>query len=153
MSHAYGPAVEVPGWIAGLCDPGTAAQCLSELYGSITHQGSRHAVVRPFAGGCGLDRSVVDRAGVVFLIGFCAMGYSGDWLDWRNQRRVQAGSYERASWNAVVAERGRLRSCWLILTALATAALTVLGWHSGLLARRQAPDGSAAGAERQQAKT
>jgi hypothetical protein len=43
VSHAYGPAIEVPGWIAGLRDPGAAVQCLSELYSSITHQGSRHS--------------------------------------------------------------------------------------------------------------
>ena len=87
VSHAYGPAVAVPGWIAGLRDPGTAAQCLGELYGSITHQGSRYSATPlcvPLLVDAALDRSVVDRAGMVFLIGFCAVGYSGDWLDWRN---------------------------------------------------------------------
>jgi hypothetical protein len=43
VAHAYGPAVEVPGWISGLRDPSIAADCLSELYGSITHQGTRYS--------------------------------------------------------------------------------------------------------------
>jgi len=50
VSHAYGPALEVPDWIAGLRDPGTAEQCLGELYGSITHQGSRWRDVRTIGG-------------------------------------------------------------------------------------------------------
>ena len=132
VSHAYGPAVEVPGWIAGLRDPGTAAQCLSELYGSITHQGSRYSATPlcvPLLVDAALDRSVVDRAGVVFLAGFCAVGYSRDWLDWRNQRRVQTGPFERASWDAVVAEHGRLRELLADLDrSVAAAALTVLAW-------------------------
>ena len=132
VSHAYGQALEVPGWIAGLRDPETAAQCLSELYGSITHQGSRYSVTPlcvPLLVDAALDRLVVDRAGVVFLIGFCATGYSGDWLDWRNQRRAQAGSYERASWDAVVAGHRRLRQLLADPDrSVAAAALTVLAW-------------------------
>ena len=132
VSHAYGPAVEVPGWIAGLRDPSTAAQCLGELSGSITHQGSRYSATPlcvPLLVDAALDRAVVDRAGVVFLIGFCAMGYSGDWLDWRNQRRVQTGPCERASWDAAVAEHGRLRKLLADLDrSVAAAALTVLAW-------------------------
>lgn len=65
VSHAYGPAVEVPGWISSLRDPGTAEQCLSELYGSITHQGSRYSATPlcvPLLVDAALDRSVVDRA-------------------------------------------------------------------------------------------
>jgi hypothetical protein len=115
-----------------LRDPGTAAQCLSELYGSITHQGSRYSATPlcvPLLVDAALDRSVVDRAGVVFLIGFCAMGYSGDGLDWRNQRRVQTGPHERASWDAVVAEHGRLRELLADPDrSAAAAALTVLAW-------------------------
>ena len=64
VSHAYGPAVEVPGWISGLRDRGTAEQCLSELYGSITHQGSRYSATPlcvPLLVDAALDRSVVDR--------------------------------------------------------------------------------------------
>jgi hypothetical protein len=132
VSHAFGPAVEVPGWIAGLRDPGTAAQCLGELCGSITHQGSRYSATPlcvPLLVDAALDRSVVDRAGVVFLIGFCAMGYSGDWLDWRSQRRRQTGQYERASWDAVVGEHGRLRDLLADTDrSVAAAALTVLAW-------------------------
>jgi len=58
VSHAYGPAVEVAGWIAGLRDPGTAAQCLSELYGSITH--GAHV----FAGPGSATGQLLDEAGV-----------------------------------------------------------------------------------------
>jgi hypothetical protein len=132
VSHAYGPAVDAPAWIAGLRDRGAASQCLDELYGSITHQGSRYdatPVCVPLLVDAALDRSVVDRAGVIFLIDFCAMGYTGDWLDWRNQRRIQTGPYERASWDAVVAEHGRLRE--LLADgdrSVAAAALTALAW-------------------------
>jgi hypothetical protein len=100
--------------------------------GSITHQGSRYdatPVSVPLLVEAALDRSVVDRAGVIFLIGFCATGYTGDWLDWRNQRRIQTGPYKRASWDAVVAEHGRLRE--LLADAdrsVDAAALTVLAW-------------------------
>ena len=132
VSHAYGPADQVPGWIEGLRDRGTAAQCLSELYGSIAHQGSRYSATPPSVPllvDVALDRSVADRAGVVFLIGFCAMGYSGDWLDWRSQRRRQTGPYERASWDAVVADHGRLRELLADPDrSVAAAALTVLAW-------------------------
>ena len=135
VSHAYGPAAEVPGWIAGLRDAPTAAQCLAELYGSITYQGSRYSATPPCVPllvDVALDRSVVNRADVVFLIGFCAMGYSGDWLDWRNQRRVQAGPYERASWDAVVAEHRRLQELLADPDrSVVAAALTVLAWTGG----------------------
>jgi hypothetical protein len=122
----------VPGWIAGLRDRGTAAQCLAELHGSITHQGSRYSATPlcvPLLVDAALDRSVAGRAGVVFLIGFCAMGYWGDWLDWRNQRRRQTGPCERASWDAVVAGHGRLRELLADPDrSVAAAALSVLAW-------------------------
>jgi hypothetical protein len=149
VSHAYGPAVNVPAWIAGLRDPATAAQCQDKLYGSITHQGSRYdatPVCVPLLVDAALNRSVVGRAGVVFLIGFCATGYWGDWLDWRTQRRLQTGPYERASWDAVAAEHRRLRD--LLADAdrsVAAAALTVLAWTGDRSDRVLAAIAAAAG--------
>jgi hypothetical protein len=110
---------------------GTATQCLSELYGSITHQVSRYSATPlyvPLLVDAALDQSVVNRAGVVFLIGFCAMGYSRDRLDWRNQRHVQTGPFERTSWDAVVAEHKRLRVLLADLDRSVAAAMTVLAW-------------------------
>jgi len=132
VTHAFGPADDVPGWISGLRDPVTAAECLGELYGSIAHQGTRYSATAPcvpYLVEAARDRAVMDRGGVVFLVHFCAMGYSGDWLDWRSQRDLQVGPHERAAWDAVVAEHARLRG--LLADSdrgLVGAALTVLAW-------------------------
>src|SRR5215471_2475683 len=112
VTHAYGPAVDVPRWISGLRDPATAVECLGNLYGSITHQGGRFSATAPSVPHlveAARDRSVVDRVGVVFLIQFCATGYSGHSLDWQSQRDLQVGRHERAAWDAVAAEHHRLR--------------------------------------------
>jgi hypothetical protein len=132
VAHAYGPATEVPAWITGLRDPARAAECLRELYGSITHQGTRYSATPlcvPLLVEAAQDRAVADRVGVLFLIQFCAMGYFGDSLAWEHQRDLQADRYERSSWNAVAAEHERLRE---LLSdsdrAVVGAALTVLAW-------------------------
>ena len=132
VAHAYGPAVDVPGWITGLRDPASAAECLDELYGSITHQGTRYSATPlciPLLVEAARDRTVRDRVGVLFLIQFCATGFFFDSLAWEHQRDLQVGPYERSSWNAVAAEREHLRE---LLTdsdrAVVGAALTVLAW-------------------------
>jgi hypothetical protein len=132
VRHAYGPAVDVPGWIGDLRVPDKAAESLDALYGSITHQGTRYsatAVSVPYLAEAALDRTVPDRAGVIFLIEFCATGNAGDYLDWRRQRGRQAGPHERASWDAVVAEHGRLRGLLADSDrAVAGAVLRLLAW-------------------------
>lgn len=79
LEHAYGSVADVPGWwVAGLWDPSTAADCLGELYGSITHQGSRYSATSaavPFLVEHALDWRVPDRTGIVGMVQFCAMGY------------------------------------------------------------------------------
>lgn len=132
VTHAFGPAVDVPGWITGLRDPALAAECLGELYGSISHQGTRYSATAPcipYLVEAARDRSVADRVSVVFLIQFCAMGYSGDSLDWQSQRDLQVGRHERAAWDAVVAGHEHLRE---LLDepdrGLVGAALTLLAW-------------------------
>lgn len=132
VTHAYGPAVKVPGWISGLRDPGIAANCLSELYGSITHQGTRYSatpVAIPYLIEAARDPAVLDRTGVIFLIQFCATGNSGNCLDWRCQRDLQTTPHEQASWDAVTAGHQRLHG---LLTdpdrAVAGAALALLAW-------------------------
>jgi HEAT repeat protein len=132
VTHAYGPAVEVPGWISGLRDPGIAANCLSELYGSITHQGTRYSATPlaiPALIEAVRDPAVPDRAGVISLIQFCATGNLGDCLDWRCQRDLQASPHEQASWDAVAAGRERLRGLLADPDrAVAGAALALLAW-------------------------
>jgi hypothetical protein len=132
VSHAYGPAVEVPSWIRGLNDPFLASECLNELYGSITHQGTRYSATAPcvpFLVAAAADPGVIDRVGVLFLIQFCAIGYSGDQLDWRHQRDLQSDEWQQSSWRAVVAEHGRLADLLADSDrSVAAAALTVLAW-------------------------
>ena len=149
VAHAYGPAVEVPGWISGLRDPSIAASCLSELYGSITHQGTRYSATPlaiPYLIEAAHDPAVPDRAGVIFLIQFCATGNSGDCLDWRCQRDLQTSPHERASWDAVAAGHERLHGLLADPDrAVAGAALTLLAWTGDasnrvLTAIRQALD-------------
>ncbi len=131
LSHAYGPATEIPGWLRGLRGD-EAKNCLSELYGSITHQGTRYSATPacvPFLVEAALDHTVQDRVGVIFLIQFCAMGYLGDRLDWTHQRSLQRADHERRSWRAVVDQHPRLRA--LLEDAdrsVARSALTVLAW-------------------------
>jgi len=131
LRHAYGPADDVPDRIRGLRGP-DARECLSWLYGSITHQGTRYTSTAwcvPFLVDAAFDRDVEDRSGVIFLVQFCALGYSGDVLDWPRQRDSQIPPEERAAWDAVVAEHPRLR---LLLAdsdpRVASAALTTLAW-------------------------
>lgn len=132
VTHAYGPAVEVPGWIAGLRDPATAAECLDELYGSIVHQGTRYSATPlciPPLIEAALDQAVPDRVGVLFLVQFCATGYLGDHLDWRRQRSRQRDTDERAAWDAVAGSRDRLRELLADPDrAVAGAAMIVLAW-------------------------
>lgn len=131
LNHAYGPADDVPDLIRGLRGP-DAGESLSTLYGSITHQGTRYsssAWCVPFLADAALDPDVLDRPGIIFLILFCAVGFTGDDLDWARQRDLQVAPDERAAWDAVVAEHRRLR---LLLAdsdpRVAGAALIALSW-------------------------
>jgi hypothetical protein len=132
VEHAFGPATEVPGWLRGLRAPAHTAECLGGLYGYIAHQGSRYtatAAAIPYLIDAALDPATPDRAGIVYLIQHCAVGFTQDRLDWRYQRDRQADGPERAAWDAVVAGHARLRA---LLDdpdhAAAAAALMALAW-------------------------
>jgi hypothetical protein len=49
LTHAYGPADDVPGLLRGLraSDPAVAEQALKDLYASVTHQGTRYPATAP----------------------------------------------------------------------------------------------------------
>jgi hypothetical protein len=124
----------VPGWIMGLRDPdpATADEYLAMLWAYIVAQGSRYVITPlciPLLVEAARDQAVQDRAGVVFLIKFCATGIPGSSLSWEQQRDLDDSDYGRASWNAVAAEHEHLRE---LLTdpdrVVAGAALAVLAW-------------------------
>jgi hypothetical protein len=132
LSHAYGPATDVPNMVERLRDPTTVAAGLDELWSSIVHQGSRcsaTAATVPLLVDVALDPGVVDRAGVLMLVTSCATGNLGDGFGWQAQRDLQHTEEERAAWRAVAAEHARLRA---LLDepdrAVARAALGALVW-------------------------
>jgi hypothetical protein len=113
LRHAYGAADDVPELIRGLRGGRRrASRCLDELYGSITHQGSRDsatAAAIPFLVDVAMDTRVEVRTEVLALVTFAAIGFTGEVLDWQAQRDLQAAGDERAAWDAVAAEQGSLR--------------------------------------------
>ncbi|WP_203744201.1 HEAT repeat domain-containing protein [Catellatospora bangladeshensis] len=85
LSHAYGPAGDVPALIKLLtsADAETRDQARYGLYGNIFHQGTRyeasaHAV--PFLVELTLEPSIPDRAEIVLLLTGLAIGYPHDYM-------------------------------------------------------------------------
>ncbi|HEY0699600.1 MAG TPA: hypothetical protein VGD43_17520 [Micromonospora sp.] len=85
LSHAYGPATDVPDQIRALRspDPETRRQARWELYGNIFHQGTRyeataHAV--PFLLELLAEPATPDRADLLQLLVSIAIGYDESWL-------------------------------------------------------------------------
>lgn len=132
LEHAYGPARQVPDWLRGLGDPSRASRCLDELFGSITHQGTRYSATAsaiPFLVDTAVDPANPNRALVLGLVHFAGNGFVGDHLDWQRQRDEQADPDERACWEAVRLEQERLRP--LLVDSdpeVAQVALSVLAW-------------------------
>lgn len=85
LSHAYGPAADVPESIRGLASADTERREKASwtLYGNIFHQGSRyeatpHAV--PFLLAMAADPDMPDRPGIVRMLGALAIGYDESYL-------------------------------------------------------------------------
>jgi HEAT repeat protein len=79
LSHAYGPADDVPELLRGLtdADPVVRADAIDELYGNIWHQGtvySSTAYAVPFLARIAADRSVLGRASVLGLLASISAG-------------------------------------------------------------------------------
>lgn len=79
LSHAYGPADDVPELLRGLtdADPEVRADAIDELYGNIWHQGtvySSTAYAVPFLARIVADRSVANRASVLGLLASISAG-------------------------------------------------------------------------------
>ncbi|MET8832347.1 hypothetical protein ABZV78_00295 [Micromonospora sp. NPDC004540] len=101
LSHAYGPAEDVPGQLRALAsaDPGDRARARYELYGNIFHQGSRYeatAYAVPFLLELLADPGTGEPAELLELLVAIAIGYDESWLpdglpvaEWR--RRAAGG--------------------------------------------------------------
>jgi hypothetical protein len=85
LTHAYGPAGDVPGQLAGLrsSDPGRRDRALHHLYGSIFHQGSRFeatAYAIPFLLALAADPDTAQRDELVMLLAALAVGFDNEHL-------------------------------------------------------------------------
>ncbi|MFC0527438.1 HEAT repeat domain-containing protein [Phytohabitans kaempferiae] len=85
ITHAYGPATDVPDMIRDLCaaDPDQREKARWHLYGTIFHQGTRyeataHAV--PFLLEVLADPEAPDKGELVLLLTAIAIGYDAYWL-------------------------------------------------------------------------
>ena len=130
LSHAYGPAGDVPGLLRTLISesPGERQRALHALYGNIFHQGSRyeataHAV--PFLARLAVDRQTPQRDEIVHMLVAVAIGYDEAFLPagidiaaWRagiermrsadpEQRRRELGAWVEAAQSE---EERRVRS-------------------------------------------
>jgi hypothetical protein len=81
LTHAFGPAVDVPGWLRGLIDPDPErrACALDALSNAIWHQGTVYAAsphVVPFLGRMLRAADTPDRRLPAFLLGLLADGSS-----------------------------------------------------------------------------
>ncbi|MFG2056531.1 HEAT repeat domain-containing protein [Micromonospora sp. NPDC048930] len=85
LSHAYGPADDVPDQIRALAsaDPETRARARYELYGNIFHQGSRYeasAYAVPFLLELLADPTTPEPTELLALLVSIAIGYDENWL-------------------------------------------------------------------------
>ncbi|WP_201300721.1 HEAT repeat domain-containing protein [Streptomyces sp. HF10] len=100
LTHAYGPADDVPGLLRALCSPDEEQrhQALGALYGNIFHQGSRYpatAAAVPFLIRMAADPALPDRAVCLQLLAALAIGYDEAQLP---------GGIAIAEWRAAVEE-------------------------------------------------
>ncbi|OIK23665.1 hypothetical protein VT52_031345 [Streptomyces malaysiense] len=100
LTHAYGPADDVPGLLRALCSPDAEQrhQALDALYGNIFHQGSRYpatAAAVPFLVRMAADPALPGRAVCLELLAALAVGY--------DEARLPGG-VAVAEWRAAVAE-------------------------------------------------
>ncbi|MFJ2841490.1 HEAT repeat domain-containing protein [Streptomyces griseofuscus] len=117
LTHAYGPADDVPGLLGALCSPDEERRrnALYELYGNIFHQGSRYpatAAAVPFLVRMAADPQLPDRAGCLQLLAALAIGYDEAHLpggiaitEWRSaveEVRAQDPEAIRAEYDAWV---------------------------------------------------
>jgi hypothetical protein len=82
LTHAYGPADDVPVLLRGLraSDPAVAEQALKDLYASITHQGTRYpatAPAVPFLAELATAPDTPNRHHILLLLAYAAVGT--DW--------------------------------------------------------------------------
>lgn len=85
VSHAWGPATDIPGLLAALRSPHThvRATALGDLYNKLRHQGTLYpaaAVTAPFLLELAADPGLPDRHRVVALVARLAVGYDEEWL-------------------------------------------------------------------------
>ncbi len=117
LTHAYGPADDLPGLLRDLCSPDARQRhkALHELYGNIFHQGSRYpatAAAVPFLARMAADPALPDRAALLELLAALAIGYDEAHLpggvavaDWRaeaEKARAQDPTAVRAEYDAWV---------------------------------------------------
>ncbi|MBO4209378.1 hypothetical protein [Micromonospora echinofusca] len=85
LTHAYGPADDVPGQLRRLrsTDPQDRRRALGELYANIFHQGTRYeatAYAVPFLLELLADPATPDPAALIELLVAVAIGYDETWL-------------------------------------------------------------------------
>ncbi|MGI5493236.1 HEAT repeat domain-containing protein [Microtetraspora malaysiensis] len=85
LSHAYGPANDVPGLLKALRSEShdERERAVHELYGNIFHQGSRYqatAYAVPFLARLAVDPATPDRQEIVHLLASVAIGYDEAYL-------------------------------------------------------------------------
>ncbi|MGZ0205170.1 HEAT repeat domain-containing protein [Streptomyces sp. RM1] len=117
LTHAYGPADDLPGLLRDLCsaDERQRHKALHELYGNIFHQGSRYpatAAAVPFLARMAADPALPDRSALLELLAALAIGYDEAHLpggvavaDWRadvEEARAQDPAAVRAEYDAWV---------------------------------------------------
>ncbi|MFE2075252.1 hypothetical protein [Streptomyces misionensis] len=117
LTHAYGPADDLPGLLSDLCsaDERQRHKALHELYGNIFHQGSRYpatAAAVPFLARMAADPALPDRSALLELLAALAIGYDEAHLpggvavaDWRadvEEARAQDPAAVRAEYDAWV---------------------------------------------------
>jgi hypothetical protein len=79
LTHAYGPADDVPGLLCGLraSDPAVAEQALKDLFASITHQGTRYPATAPavrFLAELATAPDTPNRHHLLLLLAYAAVG-------------------------------------------------------------------------------
>jgi HEAT repeat protein len=87
LSHAYGPATDVPDQLRALASPdaGVRDKALWQLYGNIFHQGTRWQASRyavPFLFELLENPATPERHKLVYLLVHLALGYEEQYLPW-----------------------------------------------------------------------
>jgi hypothetical protein len=84
LSHAYGSAQDVPGWVRGLvdADPAVREECLDAMYGAVHHQGDIYdctVTVVPYLIEALAAPGLPGRAGIAELL--ASIAELGEWPD------------------------------------------------------------------------